>query len=324
MSLSKEDSFVIAQLQQEEDITDTKIKELKEKLDSSNLSVYWEIKILFGLGISLFSLGILNIIIEYYDHYLRWILLGILLLAFLATAYYCFTRREPFSWEETVQKAKFFDITLIACTTFFLSLEGYVQYEFKLFGDRYNDIAIITTLFYFFCAYYFDNRVVLTKGLIAFTAWFAIEFNVLSWDNLGSIDQKIPVAESIIIGVGALVVGYVTSWKNWKRHFNKTYLIFATQLIMLALTAEIVSEKNPDPLFYVLIVFFGISFYFLSKKVKSPLVLTTTLIYLYITTTVFLKVFDWDSKYWRALYFICTALVVIGYFINKRKTYEES
>ncbi len=324
MSLSKEDSFVIAHLQQEEKISDNRIKELEEKLDSSNLSVYWEIKILLGLGISLFSIGILNIIIEYFNHSLKWLLVVLLLIAFIATAYYCFTRKESFSWGEVEQKAKFFDLVLIACTTFFLSLEGYVQYEFSLFGDRYNDIAIITTLFYFFCAYYFDNRVILTKGLIAFTAWFAIEFDVLSWENTNVFKQGIPVVESMLVGVGFLIIGYITSRNNWKKHFHKTYLIFATQLIMLALTARIITKDNPDPIFFGLIIVFGVMFFVLSTKSKTPLVLTTSLIYVYIAATVFLKVFDWENKYMRAFYFIITALIVIGYFIRKKKTYEES
>lgn len=324
MSLSKEDKSVIHLLKEEKDIPEFRIKELEKKLDTSFLSVYWELKILLGIGISFFSIGILNIIIDYFDHYLKWILIAILLFAFLSTTYYCFARKEPFSWGAIEQKARFFDIALIACTTFFLSLEGYVQYEFKIFGDRYDDIAIITTLFYFFCAYYFDNRVILTKGLIAFTAWFAIEFNIFSWENPDIFMQDIPVKESILIGVGFLIVGHVASWKNWKKHFKKSYLIFAAQLIMLALTAKLVYQENPDILFFGLIIVFSIVFFVLSIKAKSSIVLSTTIIYLYIAMTMYLKVFDWKNEYAISLYFIFTALIVIAYFLRKRNIYDES
>ncbi|UOY05390.1 hypothetical protein L0P88_15700 [Muricauda sp. SCSIO 64092] len=324
MSLSKEDKSVIHQFKEEKDMSEFRINELQKQLDSSVLSVYWELKVLLGIGISFFSIGILNIIIDHFDHYLKWILVTILLIAFLSTSYYCFTRKEPFSWGKIEQKARFFDLVLVACTTFFLSLEGYVQYEFKIFGNRYDDIAIITTLFYFFCAYYFDSRVILTKGLIAFTAWFSIAFDIFSWENPNVFMQDIPVAESTLIGVGFLIVGYLTSWKNWKKHFKKTYLIFATQLIMLALTANLVYQENPNILYFGLIIVGSIVFLALSRKEKSPIVSTTTIIYLYVAMTTYFKVFKWKNEYATSLYLICTAFIVIAYFLVKRNRHDQS
>lgn len=324
MSLSSEDKSVLQQLKGEKDLPEFRIEELQKQLDSPVLSVYWELKILLGIGISFFSIGILNIIIDYFDNSLKWLLVGILLIAFLATAYYCFTRKAPFSWERIEQKARFFDIAVVACTTLFLSLEGYVQYEFKIFGDSYGDMAILTTLFYFFCAYYFDNRFILTKGLIAFTAWFSIAFDIFSLENPNVFMQDIPVMESMGIGTGFLLVGYLTSWKNWKRHFRKTYLIFSTQLVMLALTAHLVYKKNPDSLLFFLIIVFSAIFFVLSIREKSPIALTTTIIYLYVGVTKYLDVFKWKNEYAIALYFIGTALIVITFFLVKRNRNDPS
>lgn len=320
MTISRDDQFALDELTIEKRLSEVELDSLKQKIDRPVLSIHWEIKTLLSVGFGLFTVGIGRLIYDYMDSYIRWIILSILIIGFVVSSLYCFTWKEAFSWQKVTQKKAFFEVVLVLCTSMFLSLEGYLQYEFKFFGEGYSGMAIIPTVFYFFCAYYFDNLVVLTKGMIAFTAWFAISFKVFNWENSDIFSQEIPAFESILIGLAFLIIGYVMNWQKLKKHFKNAYLVFAVQLIMLALTAKFVNEQQPDPIFLVLIMAFSLGFYGLSVIEKDHIILFTVIVYFYIALTAYLGVFDWEEQA-IGLYFLGTGLLTIGYFIYKRKAY---
>ena len=321
MAISRDDQYALDELIGEERLTPKEVDALKQKIDQSTLSIHWEIKTLLSVGFGLFSVGIGRLIYDYVDSYLRWIILMLLIVGFVSSAWYCITHRETFAWSKVIQKNAFFEVALVFCTSMFLSLEGYLQYEFGVFGKHYAQMAIIPTLFYFFCAYYFDNVVVLTKGMIAFTAWFAISFKVFNWDNFEVFLQEIPVWESILVALGLLAVGYVLHWQKLKPHFKKPYLVFAAQLIMLALTAKIVNAESPELGYMVILVVFSGGFYTLSVLEKDHIIVFTVIVYLYTAVTTYLGVFDWKDERAIGLYFLVTGLVAVGYFIYRRRAY---
>lgn len=324
MPISRDDQFVLDQLITEQRLSQQELDSLKQSLDQRALSIHWEIKTLLSVGFGLFSVGIGKLVYDYIDSYLHWIILSVLIFGFVASTFYCFTRQEAFSWEKVSQKKAFFDAALVLCTGLFLSLEGYLQYEFNFFGERYAEMAIVPTLFYFFCAYYFDNYVILTKGMIAFSAWFAIRFQVFNWDNPDIFSEPIPVLESVLIGLAFLATGYLMHWLKLKKHFKKTYLTFATQLILLALTARLIREDPPELAFFILIIGFSLGFYVLSLVEKDHVIVFTVLVYFYIALTAYLEVLNWEDTWSQGFYFFGTGLAAIMYFLYRRKAYAEN
>ncbi len=329
--IARDDQFVLGELTEKQQLTNADLNSLKQKLNQSILSIHWEIKSLLTLGFGLFAAGISGLIYENFEDHIKSIILAVLIISFIISAWYCFSKNEVFKWQEVTQKKAFFNAVLIFCTSLFLSLEGYILSKFSFLDENLVELTVISTIFYFFCAYYFDNIAVLTKGMIAFTAcFFTINFHIYEADNfidffetdkIEALKENKPVYKSIAIGIFFLIMGYLSKWLKLKEHFKKTYLVFAVQLIMLVLTTKVINKHTSEPIFICLLLAFSLIFYIFSVREKNNIILFTIIVYSYIAITSFLKVGSW-SDLDGGLYFIISGLLIISFFFFKRKRYE--
>ena len=97
-------------------------------------------------------------------------------LSILLTAcfWYCFTRASAWSAEETPAPTPIFDYVLyLGCLVWCVEL-AYLENRFHLLSGQWDLYLLATALLFFFLAYRFDNRFVLSLALSSLAGWFGL------------------------------------------------------------------------------------------------------------------------------------------------------
>ena len=106
-------------------------------------------------------------------------------------------------------------------------LEGYVQYQYNFFGNRYGLATALPALVFIPLAYWSDHRGVLAMGLTALASWVGVSVAPLS--VLTANDFWTPGIRTAAIGPGPGADGgrVLSEHKGRKAHFAFTYLCWA-------------------------------------------------------------------------------------------------
>jgi hypothetical protein len=157
-----------------------------------------------------------------------------------ACFYYCFSRVPPYATWQVPAPSLLFDYVLyLACLIFAVEL-GYVEYRFRVLQDQWDYYLLASAVLYFFLAYRFDNRFVLSLGIATLGGWFGVRF---SRADFMYVDLAVRVS-ALIYGA---VVGGVGSWLyriGIKRHFLDTYLHVAANVLLATLASGAVGSEH--------------------------------------------------------------------------------
>ncbi|MFN8343782.1 MAG: DUF2157 domain-containing protein [Spirosomataceae bacterium] len=285
------------------------------------VSLYFLLRALLYAGILLFTAGAAILIYKNIDTIGHDALIAVLALLTVGCFYYTYRHSAPFSVGMTDNESKLTDFVLLIGATLFLSLEGYVQWRYNLFGTRYGLATMIPAVLFLFCAYRFDHRGVLSMGLTALASWVGLTvtpLEVMTGNDFGN--------ESLMytaVGFGIVTVG-VSLWldrRNIKRHFTFTYLLLGGNLLFISALAGLFTSQE----WYVFVPVLGLScwyFFKYAQQEQSFLFLLMAVVYGYIAFTYLL--FRWvdDADIWfslGSLYFIGSSVGVILFIINYKK-----
>ncbi|MFY7912778.1 MAG: DUF2157 domain-containing protein [Emticicia sp.] len=215
-------------------ISDAQAAQIKTSDSNQSFSIHWELRLLLYLGIMLLSTGLGFVIYENIDTIGHNILIGLVGLVCVGCFYYAFSHRKPFSWEELEETTNLDDFALLGGCLAFLTLEGYLQYQYSFFGTRYGLAAFLPAVLFFFCAYYFDHRGVLSMAITALASWIGISITPLRLLKNNDFNSQDMVITAILLGLFLITVGWVSIQKNLKKHFSFTYFVFGGNLTFIA------------------------------------------------------------------------------------------
>jgi len=286
---------------------------------SGRVSLFWEIRIIVGLGAAMVVSAIGKILYDNFFDALHDVIIGIMALFMMAAFLYCYKHVNKFT-RLHIEKGKppFFDIILLSATTLFISLEGYIQFRYEVFGEDYADMAVPPTIVFLATAYFFDDRNVLFKGLIGLAAWFSINYQEFNPKDLEATFAVMPVFNSIILGSLLTATAFVSQRTNFKAHFKERYLIFSSHLILLALCSAIFQNIDPD-LNALLLLAFWLIFHRIGKYENLSSIVLFSFLYFYVGISHYAIEFlnMEDKAIW--LYFIVTGFATIYYFYKQLK-----
>ena len=181
-------------------MTTAKLKELLEKgligqdqfnqiepiISRKVLSVFYELRTLLYLGVMLFTAGVGFLIylnIGQLGHILAIITLSALsVLCFV----YAFLKGKPFSTQRVGSPNPYFDYVLLLGCLLFVSVFGYLQFQFGFLEQYARISSLITAVLFFLFAYRFDHLGILSLAISALASFFGI---VVSLNNLSSFDN---------------------------------------------------------------------------------------------------------------------------------------
>lgn len=146
--------------------------------------------------------------------------------------YYCFTRAVPYRHERVPTAGLAFDYVLyLACLVFAVEL-AYVEYRFHLLQGQWDHYLLASATVYFWLAYRFDNRFVLSLAIGTLGGWFGIR--VSQWMVFVGESIRVPALVYATL-VGA--AGTALYRAGIKRHFLETYLHVAANVMLAVLVA---------------------------------------------------------------------------------------
>lgn len=286
------------------------------------LSVHWELRSTLYVGIVLISSGLGLLIYENYEYIGHSALVvGMAILCLLSYAFAVYYR-PAWSTGPTTSQSPFGDYALLLGCLLFLSLEGYGQYAYNVFGTRYGLVTFLPAMLFIMLAYRFDHRGVLGMALTAFISWVGLTVRPLDFFfKTNFFNQRITFS-AIGLSLFLMATALQLEQRRIKPHFTFTYLLIAGNLLLVALIAGVFNFDNLRIVF--LLALFATCFAAdrYARKQRSFLFLLMSSVYGYIGLTYIVFHYGKPGGYIAMLYFLLSGIGLVVYMLYSRKSVQ--
>jgi hypothetical protein len=307
-------------------VTEAFASELKTYQANKPMSIFWHIRTLMYLGVTLLATGLGTVIYKNIDTIGHITIVGIIGLLSAACFYYCFKNAVPFQPDKWVSPNTWFDYILLLGVLLFLTFEGYLQFQYNIFGDRYGTATIIPAAVIFGLAYRFDHLGLLSMGITLFASWLGITLTPKSLLMESTFSDVDAVQAGFILCAILIGAGYLGASKSFKKHFDFTYYNFGFHLGAIAVLVATFNFKLGWLWIFLIAPLVAGAFYY-AKINKSFYALLCAFIYSYIAVTYLIIKgcisMGADSILWAYLllmYFIGSSIFAIQFL---RRTYKQ-
>jgi len=276
-------------------ITENQYQEITTYRNLNIFSLNAELKLFLYLSVLLFTSGIGIIIYENIDTIGHIAILSILLIVIGVCFYFCFKNSKGFQKSQAVFDNPVLDYLVLAANILTCIFIGYLQFQYETFGTHYGLATLVPTLVSFFCAYYFDNKSVLTiavTGLAAYVGFSVTPQDVFNHNSALYASQSLSYS-AIMLGV-LLILWTIYSFKiNLKTHFALVYLTFALHIISVASISNMYDYELIWLFFAATLAVSSVYFYKISHQLKSISLYVFMIIYAYAGLNIFIfRIFE--------------------------------
>jgi hypothetical protein len=197
-------------------------------------SVFLELNVLLYAGVLAFVAGLGWTIITWSQQLGDVLVLTILSLLLAACFWYCFSRAPAWSPEQTPSPSLVFDYVLyLGSLTWSVEL-AHIENRFHVLSGQWDLYLLATAGLFFFLAYRFDNRFVLTLALSSLAGWFGL--TISHWPSHQDAEyRQYAIYYSLIVGVA----GAILQRRGLKSHFFGTFLNIAANVLFWALLSGV-------------------------------------------------------------------------------------
>ncbi|GAB3581177.1 DUF2157 domain-containing protein [Hymenobacter daeguensis] len=199
-------------------------------------SLHYELRALLYLGITLLAGGLGVLIYQHIARIGHGVIIAAIAVLMAACFAYAARHRPPFTWGLAPKTSVGADYLLLLGCLLFVVLEGYVHYQYGIFGNRYGLATALPALVFLPLAYWFDHRGVLAMAITALASWVGLTvapLSVFSGNDFWN-DQIQRVAFGL--GVVLMAAGFHAEHSRRKAHFAFTYLLLGCNLALASLT----------------------------------------------------------------------------------------
>lgn len=310
---------ILEQLSQKGITSEQETTQLVDFEQHNLFSVHWELRTILYFGVTMLSSGLGILIYKNIDSIGHGVLIALIGLLSAACFYYAWKHRKPFSPQLVESDSPFADYALLLACLTFLTMEGYWQYQYNIFGERYGLVTFIPAVLFLCCAYYFDHRGVLSMGLTAFASWVGLTVTPLGVFQNNFSDTYI-VMTAVLVGSIFVLVGWLSERYDFKKHFSFTYILLGGNLALIASLVGLIG--NEMLLYFVPLALLCVTMVWYARRTQSFFFLLMGVVYGYIGITYLLiRMLDGiDQIFWLGqFYFAFTAVMVIYFFLSYKK-----
>ena len=204
-------------------------------------SLFLELNVLLYAGVLAFVAG-LGWTVTTWSKQLGDVLILTALTAILAAcAWYCFSRAPSSSLVLDY-------VLYLGALTWSVEL-AYLENRFHLLSGQWDYYLLATAALFFFLAYRFDNRLVLTLALSSLAGWFGL--TISHWPSHQDATYRMyAIVYSLIVGV----TGALLQRRGLKPHFFDTYLNVAANVLFWALLSGVFERHDYGLWFLALLI----------------------------------------------------------------------
>jgi Predicted membrane protein (DUF2157) len=236
-------------------ISPTQYSAIAAIVRKDRFSVFVELNALLYLGVISCIAGLGWTIKSYFENLGDVAIIAALTLLCGATFYYCFSQASRYSPQRVESPSLAFDYVLYLGALAFAVELGYIEFRFQVMKGTWDNYLLASAVLYFFLAYRFDNRFVLSLALSTLAGWFGLSFSRFGILRPGNYREPALLYALVVTLVGAVL------WRSGlKQHFLRTYLHIAANVFFVALVSGVLAPYN-TPYLLVLLFFSGIAIY---------------------------------------------------------------
>jgi hypothetical protein len=216
-------------------------------------SVFLELNLLLYAGVLAFAAG-LGWTVTTWSEQLGDVAILTVLSAILASCFwYCFSRAPVWNPAETPSPSLVFDYVLyLGSLTWTVEL-AYLENRFHLLSGQWDSYLLATAALFFFLAYRFDNRFLLSLALSSLAGWFGL--TISHWPSVGDATyRQYAILYSLIVGVAGISLS-----RRLKPHFFGTWLNIAANVLFWALLSGVFTPRDYPGWFFALLAACGVS-----------------------------------------------------------------
>ncbi len=202
-------------------------------------SLFLELNILLYAGILSFVAG-LGWTVSTWSHQLGDVLVLTALSIMLAASFwYCFSRAPAWSRGETSSPSLIFDYVLYLGSLIWSVELAYLEERFHMLGGQWDLYLLATAALFFFLAYRFDNRFVLSLALSSLAGWYGLTISRWPSNQDAAYRQYAVLYSLTVAGAGAAL-----ERRGLKPHFFGTYLNVAANVLFWALLSGVFNRQG--------------------------------------------------------------------------------
>jgi hypothetical protein len=216
-------------------------------------SLFIELNILLYAGILAFVAG-LGWTVSTWSQQLGDLLAITVLSAIVAASFWhCFSRGPAWSAAEVPSSGLVFDYLLyLGSLTWSLEL-AYLETRLHLLSGKWDVYLLATAILFFFLAYRFDNRFVLSLAFTSLAGWFGLTLSHWSSHQDAAYRQY-----AILFSLLVVFAGSILQRQGWKTHFFGTSLNIAANVLFWALLSGVFQRQSKAVWFFGLIAACGV------------------------------------------------------------------
>jgi hypothetical protein len=292
-------------------------------------SLHYELRALLYLGITLLAGGLGVLVYQHINSIGHGVIIAGIAGLMAACFGYATRHRGPFVWGIAPKASVGADYLLLLGCLLFVVLEGYVQYQYNLFGQRYGLATAVPAVVFLPLAYAFDHRGVLAMGLTALASWVGLTVAPLAVLTENEFWNDSIRSAAIGLGVLLMAAGFYAERSGRKAHFAFTYLLLGSNLALAALATSLVRvtfHEQPGVGAGSVLLMLGLcaGLYWYARRTQSYWFLVLAAGYAYFAACYILVQFIMtlpnDIVLLSAfILFPLSALLVVLFFINLKK-----
>jgi len=217
-------------------------------------SIFLELNLLLYAGVVAFVVG-LGWTVSTWSRQLGDIVVLTVLTGILAAcSWYCFFRAPAWSPAETPAPSPIFDYVLYLGSLVWCVELAYLENRFHVLSGQWDLYLLVSAGLFFFVAYRFDNRFVLSLALSSLAGWFGL--TISHWPSHQDAEyRQYALLYCLLVGVG----GALLERRGLKSHFFSTYLNVVANVLFLALLSGVFERQGYGLWFFALVIACGAS-----------------------------------------------------------------
>ncbi|MGB8775586.1 MAG: DUF2157 domain-containing protein [Terriglobales bacterium] len=223
------------------------------------LSLFLELNVLLYAGVLAF-VGGLGWTVSTWSRQLGDVVVLTILSTILAACFwYCFSRAPAWSPAETPVLSPTFPSPILDYVLYLGSLVwsielAYVENRFHVLSGQWDLYLLASAALFFFLAYRFDNRFVLSLALSSLAGWFGL--TISHWSaHQDATYRQYALLYCLLVGVG----GAVLQRRGLKPHFFGTYLNIVANVLFWAVLSGVFIPPGYGLWFLALLIACGAS-----------------------------------------------------------------
>ncbi|GAB5408573.1 MAG: hypothetical protein BalsKO_09380 [Balneolaceae bacterium] len=316
---------IFQKLRETEHINQSQFNFLESIRTKEIVSVYYDLRFFLYLGILLFTSGLGYFVyqnIGSLGHILAMFLLSICI---IFGFYYIYKFSKPYSNVRVLVELNYFDYLLLLVALLVITLFSYVQIYFDLVEQLLRWSSLIGASIFFFMAYRFDNRAILTMGILALSATLGLSVSPFDWinDEFSSVSNL--YFTSIFIGISLLVIGQISIAKDVKSHFRNTYQQIG---LLFYYSGMVAAMFDSNTFIFGLFLLISASIFSYQSWVKKEFLhffYSNIAGYTAFTLLLFRILNEIDSgSIWLLIYYITITLIAYPIFLVSKKSHFQN